>query len=136
MNDSIAIAVANRGDQRRQVQHIAANQRQLRRIEADGAEQSLIERNVEDHRSFAALEQHLHRIGADQAGTARDEYSLFRHKKRPSTRSASTISKGILSQRERKNNLLTTLTESYRRRSRCLDGNYFSRIMAAGASKS
>ena len=83
MNDSIAIAVANRGDQRRQVQHIAANQRQLRRIEADGAEQPLIERYVEDYRSFASFEQHLHRISADQAGTARYEYSLFRHENVP-----------------------------------------------------
>src|SRR6266850_680327 len=133
MNNPVAIVVANRGNQRRQVQHIAANQRQLSQIEADGAEQPLIERNVEDYRSFATLEQHLHRISADQAGTARDEYSLFCHKNPPSRRSASSISKDILSQRGCKDNVLAILAES-RRRPRCLDGNVFPSIMSAGAS--
>jgi hypothetical protein len=55
MNDPVAVVVANRADQRRQVHHIAADQRDLAAVNADGIQQPLIERYVENHRPLAAL---------------------------------------------------------------------------------
>src|SRR6185503_15537841 len=79
MYDAVAIVVAQSRDKRRQIHHVAANQGYLRGIDTHGREQPLIERNVEHHRAFAALEQHAHRVGSDQTRAAGDENTLVGH---------------------------------------------------------
>src|SRR4030095_2571465 len=129
MNDAVAIVVPNGGDDRRQIHHVAADQSNFSNVDADGTEQPFIQRNVEYHRAFAAVEQHAHRVGPDKTGTTGDENSFFSHNNVLRLGRASTISNGMLSQRSARNYcFMSRLPDS-------LDLVLFSSIMSAGSSK-